>query len=266
MNPDDVHARVLHVTSKEDVRQQLDGPPAIFLSAGIPYVREPAQNVTPAERASRARRNERFMAAAAPEETIDAAVVLFAREVLSRGMRLVFGAQPAVSEMLLSIGSDVVAAAPQRKPRILIFQSKYFEGKLPGSTLDLAAWDAGLLVFTPEVSRRQQPVEVKRREESLHRMRELMVSVPNLCAGVFIGGMEGVEAEEAIFRRHHPGKPTFPIASTGSAARFLFERAPAAYPDSLSKTPSPDDPVSYTLIAGDILDRVAPASPKQRKP
>jgi hypothetical protein len=36
--------------------------------------------------------------------------------------------------------------------------------------------------------------------------------------------MEGVEEEYEMFRRKHPAKPAYPIASTGAAALSLFER------------------------------------------
>ena len=34
--------------------------------------------------------------------------------------------------------------------------------------------------------------------------------------------MNGVEREYEVFRRRHPNKPAYPIASTGAAARILF--------------------------------------------
>lgn len=260
MNSPDAHARVLHVTSLEDVKSKLGGAPAIFLSAGVPYKRSPPHGVVADEFSRRVRQNDAYMAAAAPEETIRSAVVLLTRDILRRGMRLVFGAQPAIGAMVLSIGRDVVPEDERDQPRILIFQSGYFEGQLPGSTLDLAAWETGLLVFTPEVPADQQPNEVQRRDDSLKRMRELMVCVPNLCAGIFIGGMEGVEEEAVLFRRHNAGKPMFPLVSTGSAARLLYQKAPQDYVSLFDAVATPQQPVSYSLIAHDILERIAPDS------
>jgi hypothetical protein len=183
--------------------------------------------------------------------------VLVTQEILDRGMRLVFGAQPAIAEMVLSIGSDKVPESEHAQPRILIFQSRFFEGELPGSTLDLATWNAGLLVFTPEVHLKSRSSELERRADSLQGMREIMVSVPNLRAGVFIGGMDGVRDEAAIFREHNPGRPLFPLVSTGSAARFLYQtQLRDAYVSPRDKATSPDKSISYTLVADDILKRV----------
>ena len=43
-------------------------------------------------------------------------------------------------------------------------------------------------------------------------------------AGIFIGGMEGVEREFPMFSNMHSTTPAFPIASTGAAAVRSFER------------------------------------------
>ncbi len=40
---------------------------------------------------------------------------------------------------------------------------------------------------------------------------------------MFIGGMDGVEEEAALFRAYNPG-PMFAIGSTGSAADVLLDR------------------------------------------
>lgn len=63
------------------------------------------------------------------------------------------------------------------------------------------------------------------REASLLRMREAMLAEP-FIAGIFIGGMEGVEDEYRMFLNLQPGIPAFPIASTGAAAGKLFAASP----------------------------------------
>ena len=55
-------------------------------------------------------------------------------------------------------------------------------------------------------------------------MRKEMLGSERFAAGVFIGGMEGVEQEFELFRQTHPGSPAFPIASTGAAAAMIFAR------------------------------------------
>ena len=51
-----------------------------------------------------------------------------------------------------------------------------------------------------------------------------MIGSHNFDAAVFLGGMEGVETEYDLFRRVHPNRPAYPVASTGAAARILSEK------------------------------------------
>lgn len=57
----------------------------------------------------------------------------------------------------------------------------------------------------------------------IRAMRQRMLTEPTYVAGVFIGGMNGIEEEFNEFRRIHPKRPAFPIASTGGAARLLYQ-------------------------------------------
>ena len=40
-----------------------------------------------------------------------------------------------------------------------------------------------------------------------------------------MGGMEGVEQEYELFIKHHPTALVLPIASTGAAARVLYNKS-----------------------------------------
>ena len=62
------------------------------------------------------------------------------------------------------------------------------------------------------------------REKSLLSMRRKMLSRDDLVAAVFIGGMEGVIAEHALFTEYHPNDTTLTIPATGGAALELAER------------------------------------------
>jgi hypothetical protein len=67
-----------------------------------------------------------------------------------------------------------------------------------------------------------------------------MLKSEPFSAGVFIGGMAGVEAEWALFGELQPGAPRFPVASTGAAALRLYskhrveERLPVALATNLA--------------------------------
>lgn len=69
------------------------------------------------------------------------------------------------------------------------------------------------------------------REESLLAMRNKMLSKDqNFIAGIFIGGMEGIETEMLIFKENHPNALILPIASTGAGALEIYHKYPSYYP------------------------------------
>jgi hypothetical protein len=81
----------------------------------------------------------------------------------------------------------------------------------------------------PEENRRSGNVEYVDavpgdREASLLRMRRAMLSRDDLVAAVFIGGMEGVLAEHALFTEFHPAATTITVPAAGGAALELAER------------------------------------------
>ena len=55
-------------------------------------------------------------------------------------------------------------------------------------------------------------------------MRQKMLSRQDLAAAVFIGGMDGIEAEYDLFVRFHPEAKVLPIAAPGGAALVLAKR------------------------------------------
>ena len=55
-------------------------------------------------------------------------------------------------------------------------------------------------------------------------MRNSMIKNHSYKAGVFIGGMEGVEEEFKLFKEAHPNALLLPIASTGAAAKIVHDK------------------------------------------
>ena len=82
-------------------------------------------------------------------------------------------------------------------------------------------------------------------------MRESMLAKP-FNVGLFIGGMEGVEEEYAMFLHLQPGIPAFPIASTGAAAAILFDRRA----DLQRKHPELRDELSYLTLMRDLITTI----------
>lgn len=162
---------------------------AVFLSASIP---DP-------------RRHTRYFQTA-DVVCIREAVVALVREVLPRTW-LVFGGHPAISPLVV-----LVAERLQRLNEVKIYQSEFFRSEVPKESLAFPH-----LVWTP----RQRD-----EDQSLRFMREQMLQDNKFTAAVFIGGMEGVEKEHALFCRFHPQVPTYAVASTGGAALLLWQQYP----------------------------------------
>lgn len=59
---------------------------------------------------------------------------------------------------------------------------------------------------------------------SIKLMREKMLEEKNFVAGIFIGGMEGVEREYKMFHQLYPEAILLSIASTGAAAKIIYEK------------------------------------------
>ncbi len=114
--------------------------------------------------------------------------------------------------------------------RVVMFQSRYFERDFPE---DNAAFEHVELIDAVNNDR----------DASLERMRNAMLAKP-FRVGLFIGEMDGVEKEYAMFRRLQEGIPALPVASTGAAAARLFD----ASPDLQREHPELREEISYLLM------------------
>lgn len=126
---------------------------------------------------------------------------------------LTFGGHPAITPLVAR-----VASALQRVEQVRVFQSSYFA--------DVAAEDVQALGvrWIPATSDRAS---------SLQQMRTEMIEGGPYSAGIFIGGMEGVEIEFDLFTRRWPSTPWFAMGSTGAAARTILHRRPHPEQDAL---------------------------------
>jgi hypothetical protein len=161
---------------------------AIFLSAGIP---------DQAERGP-------YLDVSDPIAIRDA-VRAIAATALTLGYELIFGGHPAISPLVWQVAQSLNKLAA-----VVIYQSREFEQLIPAEARRIPNF-----VWTERG---------RDREHSLQIMRERMLASPRFACGVFIGGMDGVEAEFDLFRRLHPGAPAIPVFTTGGAAKFLWQR------------------------------------------
>lgn len=120
--------------------------------------------------------------------------------------RIIWGGHPSITPLIYYV---MQKSALNIQEHLILYQSKFFEKHFP-----------------PDNNRFNNIIQTKAletREESLDLMREAMLSSYNYSAGIFIGGMEGVEDEYTLFRKFNPEALILPIASTGAAAKILYD-------------------------------------------
>jgi len=159
-------------------------------------------------------------------EAIDALVTF----LLPRGL-LVWGGHPAISPFVRRLAERMNLV-----DRVETWQSEEFRRVVPQDTQALPG-----LIWTPRG---------RNKDESLTIMRAQMLSAHPFAAAVFIGGMDGVEKEYEVFTERLPGVPAFPVASTGAAARILWQRFTQADPDVQNRLAMD---LIYDLLFEDVL-------------
>jgi len=162
---------------------------AIFLSASVPIVGRGNYHET------------------ADPFLIQCAVREFVMAVI-RNRKIVWGGHPAITPMIWTICQDLNI---DYSNSVVLYQSRFFEDRFPEENKRFSN-----VIFVDAVP--------EDREASLLLMREAMLSRQDLKAAVFIGGMEGVEAEYDLFKRFHPDGKILPVPATGGAALQLSER------------------------------------------
>jgi hypothetical protein len=155
------------------------------------------------------------------------------REVIPKGY-IIFGGHPAITPLIALL---LRGTGRRGRKRLILYQSAYFEEQFVRETDEFL--DVRII---PAVS--------ESRERSLAEMRSRMIEDTKFDAGVFIGGMEGVLDEYTLFRSHHPTAAVWPIASTGAAARELFERTGRQHPELFM------DQITYSSLFRELLSKL----------
>jgi hypothetical protein len=135
---------------------------------------------------------------------IQSAVREFAIAALGR-LRIVWGGQPSITPMIWAICEDINV---NYSHSVVLYQSKFFEEFYPDENKHFRN-----VLYVDAVD--------GDREASLARMREEMLSRTDLCAAVFIGGMDGILEEHRLFTEKHPDATVICVPSSGGAARQL---------------------------------------------
>jgi len=137
---------------------------------------------------------------------IQVAVREFMMTALGRRL-IVWGGHPAITPMVWAVCEDLGVSFSKA---VVLYQSKFFEDFFPEENKHFA--NVEYVEAVPDD-----------REASLLRMREVMLSRQDLASAVFIGGMEGVLAEHAMFSGFHPAAQILAVPAPGGAARELAE-------------------------------------------
>lgn len=186
----------------------------IFLSASIPLKE----------------RNPKFFETADVIAIRDAVIALASTVLANNEYHLIWGGHPSITPLITLV---LERYGLKMSDRVTLYQSREFEQDFPSENEDI-----GIRVITEKK---------ENRETSLLYMRQKMIGEHEYEAAIFIGGMEGVLDEYAMFAQLHPEALCFPIASTGAAARMLFEEHPNNYCESLLEE------LSYTLLFKKLL-------------
>jgi hypothetical protein len=142
-------------------------------------------------------RNPKYFTTADVVAIRDAVTALM--EVVLPQASVYFGGHPAITPMVRRVAKRL-----QLLPKVALFQSREFKDSFP-----LDNW------LFPDL----------RLSDTLQDMRHAMLNTERFHAALFIGGMEGIEDEWKRVKASplQEGIHMFPLASTGGAARLLWE-------------------------------------------
>lgn len=166
----------------------------VFLSASIPYPD----------------RDKKFYDTADIVSIRDAVRAL-ATVVIPKA-HLIWGGHPSITPLIRFVMDKMNV---DLKKHVTLYQSLFFEEYFPP---DNFAFEN--IVLTEKRNNR---------DESLMLMRSKLINDNDFKVGIFIGGMEGINDEYLMFKERHPNALILPIASTGAAAKILYESQPQAY-------------------------------------
>lgn len=187
----------------------------IFLSAGVPTaVRSPKYYDTADVIAIR-----------------DSVIALASTVLANKDFRLIWGGQPAITPLIALV---LERYNLKMTDRVTLYQSYEFEKFFPTENENV-----GNIEFTEKK---------ENREASLLLMRQKMIGDHEYVAAVYIGGMEGVEDEYKLFKEYHPGVTCLPIASTGAAAKIIYDEHPGEFDERLLTE------LSYTSLFKELLE------------
>jgi len=119
---------------------------------------------------------------------------------------LVWGGHPSITPLIRFVMDRMSVSV---REHVTLYQSSFFEKSFPE---DNSVFEK--IILTENLGDKNQSILI---------MRERMLEENDFKAGIFIGGMEGIEEEFKLFLDANPKAITLPIASTGAAAKVVFD-------------------------------------------
>lgn len=133
------------------------------------------------------------------------AVIALSTVVLPKH-RIIWGGHPSITPLIYYVMEKLRLNI---QGHVRLYQSLFFKDKFPEDNNKFEN-----IVFTENMG------DV---HSSVMHMRKRLFLENTFDAGIFIGGMEGIEVEFNMLREHYPKALLLPIASTGAATKIVYE-------------------------------------------
>lgn len=160
----------------------------------------------------------------------DSVIALASAVLANPDYHLIWGGHPSVTPLITLVLDRYNL---KMSDRVTLYQSEHFKDKFPPQNKDV-----GIRIITEDKGDIPSSVRL---------MREKMFGDNDFYAAVFIGGMKGILDEYKMIKDYHPAVRCFPIASTGAAARALYDEHPGEFDVRLLTE------LSYTSLFKELL-------------
>ncbi|MFC6860420.1 SLOG domain-containing protein [Zunongwangia atlantica] len=199
----------------------------IFLSASIPLPSRDAKYIETADIIA-----------------IRDAVIALTTVALPRH-RIIWGGHPSITPLIYYVMEKLDMNIQEH---VKLYQSKLFEKFFPEDNNKFEN-----VILTDIID--------NDRDKSLLHMRERMLNESDFAAGIFIGGMEGIEGdmqkeiagEYQMFIERHSEAIIIPVASTGAATKMIYDNF---FPEELKNTRFEKDYGYMSLFQNFLMDKI----------
>ncbi len=132
-------------------------------------------------------------------------------------IQLIWGGHPSITPLIAHVMNRMDRNFNEH---VSVYQSHFFDNNIPN--IDIIP---ERITYTPSLTTQ---------EESLNVMRVSMLKNNDFKAGIFIGGMDGILIEYELFCKYNPKAIVLPVATTGGAAKMIFQKKSHLYDPKLA--------------------------------